>query len=120
MNLTEQIDHDIKESMKARDAFKLGVLRMAKSALKNASIEKGNVSIVLPDADVMVLLRKQIKQREDSILSFEQGGRPELAEKEKLEIAVLAAYLPQDISEEELKALVQEAIAEVGATSKAQ
>lgn len=120
MTLAEQIDNDLKEAMKARDAFKLGVLRMIKSALKYAALEKGDASVALADADVMTLLRKQIKQREDSVASFEKGGRPELAEKEKTEIALLAAYLPQSLSDAELVALVKEAIAEVGATSKAQ
>lgn len=120
MTITEQIDHDLKEAMKARDAFKLGVLRMVKSALKYSAIEQGGAAVVLAESDALAVLRKQIKQREDSVASFEQGGRPELAEKEKAEIALLAAYLPQGLSEEELKALVQDAIAEVGATSKAQ
>ena len=120
MNLLEQIDHDLKEAMKARDAFKLGALRMVKSALKYAAIEKGGVAIILSDEESAAVLRKQIKQREDSVTSFEQGGRPELAEKEKTEIAILRAYLPQGLSESEIEILVREAIAEVGATSKAQ
>ncbi|HLB33804.1 MAG TPA: GatB/YqeY domain-containing protein [Chthoniobacterales bacterium] len=120
MTITEQIDHDLKEAMKARDAFKLGVLRMVKSALKYSAIEQGGAAVVIAEGDALAVLRKQIKQREDSVASFEQGGRPELAEKEKAEIMILAAYLPQGLSEEELKALVQEAIVEAGATSKAQ
>ncbi|MFZ4116072.1 MAG: GatB/YqeY domain-containing protein [Chthoniobacterales bacterium] len=120
MNLLEQIDHDLKEAMKARDAFKLGTLRLVKSALKYAAIEKGGVATILSDEDAAAVLRKQIKQREDSVTSFEQGGRPELAEKEKTEIAILRAYLPQGLSEAEIELLVREAITEVGATSKAQ
>ena len=120
MTLTEQIDHDLKEAMKARDAFKLGTLRMVKAALKNSAIEQGGASAVLCDADALVVFRKQVKQREDSVMSFEQGGRPELAEKEKAEIALLRNYLPQALSEAEVQAIVQEAIVEVGATSKAQ
>lgn len=120
MSLTEQIDHDLKESMKARDAFKLGTLRMLKSALKYSSIEQGGASATLSDAEAVAVIRKQVKQREDAIASFEQGGRPELAEKEKSEMALLKVYLPQGLSEVELQALVKEAIAEVGATSKAQ
>ena len=120
MTLIEQIDHDLKAAMKARDAFKLGVLRMVKSALKYAAIDQGGVSVVISDEEAMVILRKQVKQREDSILSFEKGGRPELAEKEKAEIALLSAYLPKALSEEDLKKIDQEAIAEVGATSRAQ
>ncbi|MCX6958573.1 MAG: GatB/YqeY domain-containing protein [Verrucomicrobiae bacterium] len=120
MTLTEQIDHDLKEAMKARDAFKLGTLRMVKSALKYSAIEQGGASAVLSDAEAMAVLRKQVKQREDSVISFEQGGRPELAEKEKAEIALLKHYLPQGLSETEVQAIVKEAIAEVAATSKAQ
>ena len=120
MTLTEQIDHDLKEAMKARDAFKLGTLRMIKAALKYSAIERGGASATLSDADAIAVLRKQVKQREDSITSFEQGGRPELAEKEKTEIAILKTYLPQGLSEKELELIVTEAIAEVGATSKAQ
>lgn len=120
MTLTEQIDCDLKEAMKARDAFKLGTLRMLKSALKYSAIEQGGASVMLSDANAVAVIRKQVKQREDAIFSFEQGGRPELAEKEKSEIALLKVYLPQGLSEAELQALVKEAIAEVGATSKAQ
>lgn len=120
MTLTEQIDHDLKEAMKARDAFKLGTLRMIKAALKYSAIERGGASATLSDADATAVLCKQVKQREDSVMSFEQGGRPELAEKEKAEIALLKSYLPQGLSEKELQLLVEEAIAEVGATSKAQ
>ncbi|MBX9743480.1 MAG: GatB/YqeY domain-containing protein [Chthoniobacterales bacterium] len=120
MTISEQIDHDLKEAMKARDTFKLGTLRMLKSALKYSAIEHGGASNALSDADAMIVLRKQVKQREDSIMSFEQGGRPELVEKEKTEIAILKAYLPQGLSEKELQAIVEEAIKEVGATSKAQ
>lgn len=120
MTLTEQIDHDLKEAMKARDAFKLGVLRMVKAALKYGAIEQGGASAMLSDADATSVLRKQVKQREDSVMSFEQGGRPEMAEKEKAEIAILKTYLPQGLSEQELHALVNDAISEIGATSKAQ
>ncbi|MCF7729389.1 MAG: GatB/YqeY domain-containing protein [Chthoniobacterales bacterium] len=120
MNILEQIDFDLKEAMKAKDAFKLGTLRMVKSALKYAAIEKGGITTLLSEEDSFTVIRKQIKQREDSVISFEQGGRPELAEKEKTEIAILRAYLPQGLSDVELELLVREVIAEVGATSKAQ
>lgn len=120
MNLVEQIDHNLKEAMKARDVCKVGTLRMVKSALKYAAIEQGGVSTPLLDEAVTAVMRKQIKQREDSVMSFEQGGRPELAEKEKSEISILRAYLPQALSDEEMERLVREAIVEVAATSKAQ
>jgi uncharacterized protein YqeY len=115
MTLSERIDHDLKEAMKARDAAKLGTLRMVKSAFKYAAIEKGGADAVVDDETAMSVLRKQIKQREDAAAGFEQGGRAEMAEKEKAEITVLAAYLPAALSQEELAALVKEAIIETGA-----
>ncbi len=120
MTFQERIDNDLKEAMKAREADRLGVLRMLKSALKNASIEKGGMSAQLDDTEAMAVIRKQVKQRQDSIESFEKGGRPELAEKEKLEVEILNNYLPKQLSPEEISTLVKEAIAEAGATSKAQ
>ena len=120
MTLEERIDSDLKTAMRARETQKLGVLRMLKSALKNAAIEKGGASATLEDAEATQVIRKQVKQRLDSIESFEKGGRAELAEKEKAEMAVLQDYLPATMDEEELARLVRETIAEVGATSKAQ
>jgi uncharacterized protein YqeY len=98
----------------------LSVLRLLKAALKNAAIEKVGAEGELNDADAVVVIRKQVKQRQDSIESFEKGDRADLAEKEKDEIAVLNNYLPQSISAEELQRIVAETIAEVGATSRAQ
>ena len=118
MTLPERIDADLKDAMRAKDAGKLAVLRGLKSALKYAAIEKADAP--LDDAGATQVIRKQVKQRQDSIESFEKGGRPELAAKEKEEIEILNAYLPKGLSAEELEALVREAIAEVGATSKAQ
>lgn len=120
MTLQAQVDNDIKDAMRAKDALKLGALRMLKSALKNAAIEKGGAEAVLDDAEAAAIIRKQIKQRQDSIEGFEKGGRPELAANEKAEIAVLSAYLPQSLSAEEISALVQAAIAEAGAASRQQ
>ncbi|HZE13477.1 MAG TPA: GatB/YqeY domain-containing protein [Chthoniobacterales bacterium] len=118
MTLPEQIDADLKDAMRARNAEKLAVLRGLKSALKYAAIEKSDEA--LDDAAAVQVIRKQVKQRQDSIESFEKGGRPELAAKEKAELEILNGYLPKGLSSEELAALVRETIAEVGATSKAQ
>ena len=118
MTLQERIDSDLKDAMRAKDASRLNVLRMLKSALKYASIEKSDAG--LDDAAASQVIRKQVKQRQDSIESFEKGGRNELAEKERAEIAVLNSYLPQAMSGEELKRIVAETIAETGATSRAQ
>jgi len=120
MNFQERIDNDLKEAMKARETERLNVLRMLKSALKNLAIEKGGLQFQLEEADALAVVRKQVKQRHDSIEGFEKGGRPELAEKERSELKILQAYLPQALSAEELAALVKEAIAEAGATSKQQ
>jgi len=120
MTLFERIDTDLKDAMRAKDAMRLGVLRMLKSALKYGAIEKSGADAELGDADAVQVIRKQAKQRQDSIESFEKGGRAELAEKEKAELAILNSYLPQQLSAEELAKVVSEAIAEVGATSKAQ
>ena len=118
MTLQERIDSDLKEAMRAKDATKLGVLRMLKSALKYAAIEKSGAE--LGDAEAVQVVRKQAKQRQDSIESFEKGGRQELVNKEKEELSILSSYLPQAMSADELAKVVRETIAEVGATSKAQ
>jgi uncharacterized protein YqeY len=120
MRISEQIDHDIKEAMKARQADKLSVLRMLKAAVKNASIEKGGMTAQLDDTEATAIIRKQVKQRQDAVESFVKGDRPELAEKERAEMTLLNTYLPQALSPEELGVLVDEAIRETGATGKAQ
>ena len=120
MTLFERVDADLKEAMRAKDTVRLGVLRMLKSALKYGAIEKSGADAELNDTDAVQVIRKQAKQRQDSIESFEKGGRPELAEKEKVELAILNSYLPQQMNAEELAKVVRETIAEVGATSKAQ
>lgn len=120
MDFQSRIDNDIKEAMKARETERLGVLRMLKASLKNASIEQGGMEARLNDADALAIVRKEVKKRQDSITGFEKGNRPELAAKEKAEIDILSQYLPKALSEEELRALVEAAIQETGATSKAQ
>ena len=120
MTFQERIDSDLKEAMKAKDAGRLNVVRMLKSALKNAAIEKGGISAQLDDSEAIAVVRKQAKQRQDSIEGFEKGGRIDLAAKEREELAILGKYLPQQLNSEELTKLVAEAIAEAGATSKAQ
>jgi len=120
MKIQERIDSDLKESMRAKNASKVGVLRMLKSALKYAAIAKSGSDAELSDAEAAQVIRKQAKQRQDSIESFEKGGRAELAAKEKEELSILNAYLPKAMSTDELAALVRQTIAEVGGTSKAQ
>ena len=120
MTLPQRVDSDLKEGMRAHDAAKVSVLRMLKSGFKYAAIEKSGAEAEFSDADAIQVIRKQVKQRQDSIESFEEGGRPELAEKEKKELSILQEYLPQAMSAAELAQVVREAIAEVGAISKAQ
>ena len=118
MSFQALIDQDIKKSMLARETAKLGVLRMLKSALMNASIEKHGAGGVLDDADAQLIVRKEIKKRQDSVESFEKGGRPEMAANEQMEIELLTAFLPQPLSAAEVEAIVREAIAETGASTR--
>ena len=120
MSIQERIDSDLKDAMRAKDTTKLGVLRMLKSALKYAAIAKSDAEAELSEAEAAQVIRKQAKQRQDSIESFEKGGRAELAKKEKEELSILNAYLPQAMSADELAKVVRETIGEVGATSKTQ
>jgi uncharacterized protein YqeY len=120
VNLSERIDSDLKDAMRAKDATRLSVLRMLKAALKNAAIEKSGADAQLNDAEAAQVIRKQVRQRQDSIESFQKGGRAELAAKEKEELSILRSYLPQAMGPDELTKVVRETIAEVGATSRAQ
>ena len=118
MTFQARIDQDIKAAMMAREAVKLGVLRMLKTSLMNAAIEKGGAGSALEDADALAIVRKEVKKRQDSVEAFEKGGRPEMAATEKAEIELLNAYLPQQLSPAEVEALVKSSIAEAGATSR--
>jgi uncharacterized protein len=120
MNFQAKIDQDLKEAMKAKQAERLAVIRMLKSALKNLAIEKGGIDFVLDDLTALSVVRKELKKRQDSIEGFEKGNRPDLAAKEKMEAEILAGYLPQPLTPDEVTVLVKEVIAEAGATSKAQ
>jgi uncharacterized protein len=120
MTLQERVDADLKEAMRAKDATKLGVLRMLKSGLKYAAIAKSGAEAELSDAEAVQVIRKQAKQRQDSIESFEKGGRAELAKKEKEELSILNGFLPQPMRADEVSKIVRETIAEAGATSRAQ
>ena len=93
---------------------------MVKSALMNMAIERHGAGGKLTDLDALNVIRKQIRQRQESVQGFEKGGRPDLAAKEKKEIDYLTAYLPASLTESEIQELVKEAIVEVGATTKAQ
>jgi uncharacterized protein YqeY len=114
MSLKERITQDMTAAMKAKEAGRLSTLRMVKAAVQNREIEKGGE---LTDEEMTKALQSLVKQRRDSVEQYEKGGRPELAEKERAEIAVIEEYLPRAASREEIEQAVSEAIAETGATS---
>ena len=116
---TLRISDDIKNAMRAKDSTALNALRALKSAMTNAAIEKGGLGTVLDEPEILAVIRKQIKQRQDSIEQFEKANRAELAANEKAEIAILSAYLPAALTEEQIAAIVEQAVAETGAASKA-
>ena len=116
--LDQQIGEDLKDAMRAKDADTLMVLRSLKSAIKYAAIEKGGADAELDEPEAFAVIRKQIKQRQDSVEEYKKGGREELVEKESNEIVVLEKYLPSALAEEQVIAMVEEAITEVGATSR--
>src|SRR5271165_5577301 len=105
MSLQERLSQEMKAAMLARDADRLSALRMLKSAVGYAQIEKKTDQ--LPDAEVIAIVQKEVKKRRDSVEQFEKGGRGELAAKEKQEIAVLESFLPKPLPPEELEALVR-------------
>lgn len=111
--LKENLEKDLIEAMKQHDDEKTSVLRMIKSALQNKEIEKKQE---LEDADVLTLIQSQIKSRRDSIEMYKKGGREELAEKEQKEIDLLIPYLPEQMSEDDVRAEVKNAITQTGAS----
>jgi uncharacterized protein YqeY len=115
--LTERIDAEMKDAARAQDKRKLGTLRLLKSQLKYREIELEQQGKKVEDADVIAVIGSMIKQRRDSIAQYTAGNRPELAENERGEITVLETYLPRQLTDDELAALVQEAVAASGAKS---
>lgn len=113
MSIKEQIQEDMKAAMRAKDAPRLGAIRLLQAALKQKEVDE---RITLDDAAVLAIVDKLIKQRRDSITQFESAGRQDLVEKEKFELDVLSAYLPQALSEEEILAAIDAAVAESGAS----
>ena len=104
--------------MREKNTVALGAIRMLKSAIKNAAIEKGGADAELTDPEIVAVVRREVKKRQDSVEQFTTGGRPELADQETAEIAVLNVYLPEPLSESDLIAIIDAVIAEVGATSR--
>ena len=114
MSLKQQITEDMKAAMRARDTARLGAVRLLLAAMKQREVDE---RIELSDPDVIAIIEKMIKQRRDSISQFEAAQRQELADAEKFEISVLQAYMPQQMTEDEVAAAVAEAIASSGAKS---
>jgi hypothetical protein len=111
LSITEKIDTDLKQALKNHEELKLSVLRMLKTALKNAEIaSKGPLS----DEDAMRVISTQAKQRKDAFTQFEKGGRSDLASKEKEELEILEAYLPEKMGEEEIRSVVVKKVNEAG------
>lgn len=113
--LTEQIRTELTAAMKARDAERLSTLRMLQSAFKYQQIESGHE---LSDEEAMAVIRKAVKQRQDSIEQFTKGNRPELAEKERREMELLKTWLPPELTDEEIETGIREIVASTGAQSK--
>ncbi|MES2050008.1 MAG: GatB/YqeY domain-containing protein [Pseudomonadota bacterium] len=113
MSLKDQITEDMKSAMRAKEAAKLGTIRLITAAMKQKEVDE---RVELTDAMVLAIIEKMIKQRKDSISQFEAGGRQDLADIEKAELVILAAYMPAGLSEAEMQAAVAAAVAEVGAT----
>jgi uncharacterized protein len=112
MSLLQKLDDDLKSAMKASDSLKVSVIRMAKSSIKYRKIETGKEP---SDDDIISVLSALAKQRKESIEQFSKGGRPELAEKETRELAIIQAYLPEQLSPEELDKIIIGAIKESSA-----
>lgn len=114
--LKDQIQEDLKQAMLAHEEEKLSTIRMLKSALQYFEIQKGGAGYEASDDDVIEVVGREIKKRRESIEMFEKGGRQELADKENKELQQLQAYLPQQLSDDEIKKLVDEAITNTGAS----
>ena len=114
--LRDDINAAVKDAMKAKDERKLSTLRMVNSTIKNADIEaRGQGKPPLADGDILAVLQKMIKQRQESVELYDKGGRAELAAQEREEIAVITAYLPKQMSEDEVKAAIAAAVSETSA-----
>ncbi|MDP1884792.1 MAG: GatB/YqeY domain-containing protein [Candidatus Moranbacteria bacterium] len=118
--LKQKIFEDLKAAMKAGETEKRDVLRMLDAMVKNTEIDKMKREEGLSDAEVMEVIGKAVKQRKDAVAQYESGGRPELAEKELKEMEILMAYMPAQLDEEAVRAVVQKIIASSGVTSKAE
>ncbi|AIQ37316.1 MULTISPECIES: GatB/YqeY domain-containing protein [Paenibacillus] len=117
MNLSERLNEDMKQAMKSKDKFTLSTIRMVRSTIKYLEID---LKRTLDDNEVLDILSREIKQRKDALQEFESAGRDELAASTKAEIEIIIKYLPEQLSEEEIKVIVQQTIQETGASSKSE
>jgi len=115
MSLEEKINQDYVTAMKARDSFVSSVLSFLRAQIKNVKVDKRIEQV--PDEDVIGVIKKQVKQRQDSITQFNAGARKDLAEKEEKELVILKNYLPPEMSVEKLKAVIEEVVTASGASS---
>lgn len=116
MNLSERLNDDMKQAMRGQEKFKLSTIRMIRASIKNLEID---LKRPLDDNEVLDILSREIKQRKDSLQEFEKAGRDDLAKDVAAEIEIISVYLPQQLTEDEIKEIVQQTIAETGASSKA-
>jgi hypothetical protein len=114
MGLVERLGEDLRRALKNRDEVRVSTLRLARAAVHNAEIERGRP---LSDAEVEEVLRREVKRRREAIEAYRRAGREDAARREELEMAVLMEYLPQPLGEEELRALVRQALQETGVTT---
>ncbi|MFC5651748.1 GatB/YqeY domain-containing protein [Paenibacillus solisilvae] len=117
MNLSERLNDDMKQAMKSQEKFKLTTIRMVRAAIKNLEID---LKRPLEDSEVLDILSREIKQRKDSLQEFDKAGRDDLAKDVAAEIEIISVYLPQQLTEEEIRVIVQQTIQETGASSKAE
>ena len=118
--MLEQIQNDLRESLKNKDEIKVSTLRLLIGAIKNFAIEKESTSYIPADEEILEVIRKEAKKRKESIEQFEAGGRNELVEKETKELQILESYLPAQMSEKEVEKIIEQKIQELGATSAAE
>ncbi|QKS73207.1 GatB/YqeY domain-containing protein [Paenalkalicoccus suaedae] len=116
MHILDQLNQDMKDAMRKKDKQRLSVIRGVKSTLQNEAINKGSE---LSEDEVLTVLNREMKQRRESLHEFEQAERQDLVEKTKAEVSILSEYMPAQLDEAELDAIVAETVTEVGATSKA-
>src|SRR3989338_8251173 len=118
MTLKEKIAEDSKSALKAGDAVRLSTLRMLSAAIANKAIELRKKDVGLSDEEIVGVMNSEAKRRKDAVLEFKNGGRGDLAEKEEGELKILQAYLPAEISDDDLFRIVRDGVRETGATSE--